>query len=96
MLYPYLSFWDVPGFTYLNFKNDPLDNLADLDINKGNESIIILSDGSKHKLEINGSQIEYKPDGKEIVVRNKKEEEKIENATSSKTSINQIHSTLWT
>ena len=70
---------------------DSLEKIAAINTKVGDEAMIILSDGSKHKLGINDSHIEYRSDGGEVVVKNDKEEEKIENVNTSKVAnINQI------
>jgi len=53
--------------------------------------MIILSDGSTHKLSAKDSLIEYSANGGEVVVKNDQQEERLENLTNSKTAtINQI------
>ena len=53
--------------------------------------MIILSDGSKHNLSLNDSQIEYRANGGEVVIKKDKQEEKIQNVTTSNAkNINQI------
>ena len=71
--------------------NDPLEKIAATRVSMGDKAMIILSDGSKHKLDINDSRIEYRSDGGEVVIKNDKQEEKIEIAAASKAAkINQI------
>jgi ferric-dicitrate binding protein FerR (iron transport regulator) len=70
--------------------DDQLEKIAASETNIGSEAMIILSDGSKHKLGVNDSKIEYKSDGGEVFIKKDKQVEKIENPTSSATTINQV------
>ena len=55
------------------------------------EAMLILSDGTMHKLSKNDSHIEYSSDGGSVVVKDDMEEEKIDNFHTSKTAnLNQI------
>jgi len=80
----------VVAYQWLS-NNDPLEQVAGTEAKVGDEAMIILSDGSKHKLGINDARVEYSHDGGEVVVKKDELEEKIENAkTSTNTTINQI------
>lgn len=71
--------------------NDPLEKIASVETKVDNEAMIILSDGSRHKLGVKDTNIEYRSDGSEVVVKSDQQEEKIENANISKSvNINQI------
>lgn len=71
--------------------NDNLEQIAATQAMIDDEAMIILSDGSKHKLGINEAQIQYSPDGGEVVVKKDNQEEKIENSKTAKSAtINQI------
>lgn len=80
--------------SFLLYQQLPINSLGEIAaIETGNDNVavIILSDGSKHKLDEKNSKIEYSADGGEVVVKNFNQEEKIENSTTSKaTTINQI------
>lgn len=71
-------------------KNDSLEKMASVETKVDKEAMIILSDGSKHKLSVKDTHIEYRSDGGEVIVKNDKQEEKIENAVTSVANINQI------
>jgi len=78
-------------FVYQRLVHDPLTEIADLKTSANDEAVIILSDGSKHILTKKDSLIEYSADGGQVVVKNDRQEEKLENPTSSKAvTINQI------
>ncbi len=78
-------------FVYQSLLRDPLVDIAALKTEVNDEAMIILSDGSKHKLTPKDSLIEYSSDGGQVVVKGNQQEEKLENPTSSKAAtINQI------
>lgn len=55
------------------------------------EAVIVLSDGSKHNLVSPDAAIEYSPDGSEIIVKEKQEEEKLTNSQAKgAVAVNQI------
>lgn len=77
--------------TYQHFTIDPLVKIAGIKTGVSDEAMIILSDGSKHILGVNNTQIEYSLNGGAVVVKKDKEEERIENSNASKEeTINQI------
>jgi transmembrane sensor len=69
---------------------DQLEKFAAVKTIVGDEAMIILSDGSKHELGIKDSLIEYRSDGGEVVIKNDKKEEKVENNGSGASNLNQI------
>ena len=71
---------------------DPLTMLAQKEVSKTDNAVIILSDGSNHILGVNNSHIEYTKNGGEVIVKGQKSsEERIENkANSDELVINQI------
>ena len=77
---------------YQQFNKDTLKNFASRETVFEDEAVLILSDGSKYKLNEYDSKIEYSADGGNIVVRNKRDnDEKLENAQrSNKSEINQM------
>ena len=78
-------------FVYQRLTEDSLREIASTETVVDDEAMIILSDGSKHKLDANETQIEYSADGGEVVVKKDQQEEKITNSNTSKTNtINQI------
>lgn len=78
-------------YTYQRLNRDSLGRLASIETIGENDAMIILSDGSKHKLSPNDSHIEYSADGGEVYIKNDKQKEKIENFNTSITNpINQI------
>jgi len=79
-------------FTYQFLTEDALKEIAasKTDVND-EEAMIILSDGSTHKLSAKDSLIEYSTNGGEVVVKNDKQEERLVNQNNSKTAtMNQI------
>jgi ferric-dicitrate binding protein FerR (iron transport regulator) len=71
--------------------NDQLVEMAALKTVANDEAMIILSDGSRHILNKKDSLIEYSADGGQVVVKSDRQEEKLENPTSSDAAkINQI------
>ncbi len=97
----YHEFWKVAAvliivlassiFVYERISKDPLGKIAEIEAVADDEAMIILSDGSKHKLSKNDSRIEYSADGGEVVVKDEQQEEKLENINTSKAAtINQI------
>ena len=98
----YHDFWKVAAvlivilassiFTYRFLNNDSLEEIAAVKtIVNDEEAMIILSDGSTHKLSAKDSLIEYSANGGEVVVKNDQQEERLENLNNSKTPIiNQI------
>lgn len=80
----------VVAYQWLTNK-DTLEQIAAIQAMIDDEAMIILSDGSKHKLGINEAQIQYSHDGGEVVVKKDALEEKIENNKTAKSAtINQI------
>jgi hypothetical protein len=79
-------------FTYQLLKKDSLDEIAATKtIGNDEEAMIILSDGSTHKLSAKDSLVEYSSNGGEVVVKNDQKEERLENLNNSKNAtINQI------
>jgi len=79
-------------FTYQLHTKDSLEEIAATKtVVNDQEALIILSDGSTHKLSEKDSLIEYSANGGEIIVKNDKQEERLENLNNSKTeTINQI------
>ena len=79
-------------FTYQLLKKDSLEEIAAArTVVNDEEAMIILSDGSTHKLSAKDSLIEYSANGGEVVVKNDQMEERLENLNTSKTAIiNQI------
>jgi len=88
-----IALTSVSLLTYNHFvKKDVLSSIAQNEVKSEDEAMIILSDGSKHKLETKYSHIEYSTDGGEILVKNgDQQEEKLENSSKSiESAINQI------
>ena len=78
-------------FVYHRLTGDSLQEIASVATVADGEAMIILSDGSKHKLESNQAHVEYSADGAEVVVKKDQGKEKIENLNTSKAgTINQI------
>jgi ferric-dicitrate binding protein FerR (iron transport regulator) len=77
---------------YQHLNKETLNSFATKETVDGNEAILILSDGSKYKLDEDDSKIEYSTDGGNVVVRNKREQdEKLKNNHDTKGAvINQI------
>ena len=65
-----------PKFRRLRDNSDfPQQKFATAETPLSNDAVLILSDGSKYKLEEHDSKIEYSSDGGNIVVRNKREQD---------------------
>lgn len=66
--------------------------LAEKEVGTGNESRIILSDGSEHRLNTNETHIQYDALGKEIVIEDKTDQMRILNnqAAEEKSMFNQV------
>ena len=78
-------------FVYQRLTTDSLREIASTETVVDDEAMIILSDGSKHKLGATATQIKYSADGGEVVVKKNQQEEKIANLKTSKANtINQI------
>ncbi len=77
---------------YKYLRKDPLKDFAEQKTKVQDEAVLILSDGSTHKINEYNSNIEYSKNGGEIVVRNKRsKDEKFVNVKDSKEPvINQI------
>ncbi len=77
---------------YQQLNKETLSSFAAKETVAGNEAVLILSDGSKYKLDEDDSKIEYSTDGGNVVVRNKREQdEKLKNNHDAKNAvINQI------
>lgn len=77
---------------YQYYKPDQLTLFAQKEVPKTNEAVIILSDGSHHKLGANDDLIEYSNNGSEVTVKNKQSsEEKLDNKVKSdEIAVNQI------
>ncbi len=73
-------------------QNRTLEEIAQNQVEVGQEAVLVLSDGSKHSLASKESQIEYNADGTEIIVRDhKKEQEKLSNTQNvTGVAVNQI------
>jgi len=72
-------------------KNSLEEIAASKTVGNDKEAMIILSDGSTHKLSVKDSLIEYSANGGEVVVKNDQQEERIENLNNSgNATINQI------
>ena len=70
---------------------DPLSEMASSITIPDNDAMIILSDGSRHRLNEKDSLIEYSANGGEVLIKSEQKEQKLKNANSSKlTVINQI------
>ncbi len=77
---------------YQQINKDTLSNFVAKEAVTGNEAVLILSDGSKYKLDEDDSKIEYSADGGNVVVRNKREQdEKLKNSHTNGALINQIN-----
>ena len=78
-------------FVYQRLTGDSLREIASTETVVDDEAMIILSDGSKHKLDANDTQIEYSADGGEVVVKKDQQKKKIAYFNISKTTaFNQI------
>jgi len=95
------QFWQVAAvlilvlvsavFVVHRLTRDTLVEMASIKTVVDDEAMIILSDGSKHKLNKKDSLIEYSANGGEVIVKGDKLEEKLENQNRSKVAtINQI------
>lgn len=60
---------------YQQLNKNTLERFATKETIAGNEAVLILSDGSKYKLDEDDSKIEYSTDGSSVVVRNKREQD---------------------
>jgi transmembrane sensor len=85
----------VVGSSVLYYRyqaKDPLKSFALQETAVQDEAVLILSDGSRHKIDEDDSKIEYSNTGNEVVVRNKREkDQKLANQQDSKEPvINQI------
>lgn len=78
-------------FVVHRLSRDTLVEMASIKTVVDDEAMIILSDGSKHKLNKKDSLIEYSANGGEVIVKGDRQEEKLENQNRSKVAtINQI------
>ena len=76
---------------YHRFTRNPLVEFASVKTVIDNEAMIILSDGSKHRLNKKDSLIEYSADGGEVIVKNDQQVEKLINQNITKSEIiNQV------
>lgn len=76
---------------YQRMVNDPLEKIAAVGTSISDEAMIILSDGSKHKLGVNDAHIQYSLNGGEVVVKKDKEVERLKNPNAAReATINQI------
>jgi hypothetical protein len=76
---------------YQKFTSDPLTQFANQTVADGSHSMIVLSDGTSQQLKNNDSFIDYKSANGEVIVKNKDQEELIDNSNSHKEAVlNQI------
>lgn len=76
---------------YYQFSKDPLTQFAQNKIVNGDQAVILLSDGTKQALKNNNSIIDYTSNRGEVIVRNEKVEERINNKDISKNAVlNQV------
>ncbi len=77
---------------YYQITKDPLKQFAEKDQGKGDQALIILSNGSEHVLSNNDSKIDYNFSLGEVIIEKKeKEEEKLRNsAATNLTVLNQV------
>lgn len=76
---------------YQQINKDTLSSFVAKQAVAGDEAVLILSDGSKYRLDEDDSKIEYSTDGGSVVVRNKREQdEKLKNNNAGDALINQI------
>jgi len=77
---------------YYQISKDPLKQFAEEDQGKGDQGLIILSDGSEHILSNNDSKIDYNVSHGEVIIKKREnEEEKFPNsATSNHAVLNQV------
>ncbi len=77
---------------YYQITKDPLKQFAEKDQGKGDQALIILSNGSEHVLASNDSKIDYNFSLGEVIIEKKeKEEEKLRNsAATNLTVLNQV------
>lgn len=78
---------------YYFYQADAFRRMAHTDIEVGQDAVIVLSDGTLHRLKENDAYVEYSADGMEVLVKdNVSEQEKLENARNKKSEslINQI------
>ena len=78
-------------FLFENFGNQSLRKFAEEKVEVGNVAKIIISDGSEHRLTSKDSHVRYDADGKDIVIEEKDQIEKLDNQdVESKNVYNQI------
>ena len=76
---------------YYQFTKDPLTQFAQSNVANSNQAVIVLSDGTKQPLKHNDSFIDYTSNNGEVIVRNDKVEERINNKDISKNAVlNQV------
>jgi hypothetical protein len=76
---------------YQKFASDPLTQFAHQNVADGSQSMIVLSDGTSQPLKNNDSFIDYKTTNGEVIVKNKDQEEQIDNSITQKEAVlNQV------
>ena len=76
---------------YYQFSKDPLSQFAQSNVATSNQAVIVLSDGTKQALKHNDSFIDYTSNNGEVIVRNDKVEERINNKDISNNAVlNQV------
>lgn len=76
---------------YQKFHSDPLTQFVNQTVADGSQTMIVLSDGTRQPLKNNDSFIDYKSTNGEVIVKNKDQEEKIDNSSIQKEAVlNQV------